>query len=1029
MSRLSLYFLGTPQIELDDVPIKVDTRKAIALVAYLAVTGEGQSRDGLVGLLWPDYDQTRARTILRRTLYALNKALPGDWLEADKETIGLNPNSEVWADVDQFRKSLSECQKHGHPPAEACPDCVKLLAEAVGLYRGDFLSGFSLQDSVNFDDWQFFQTQNLRSEMAGVLERLVSWHKGQSKLEAAIGYARRWLEIDRASEAAHRHLMELYARAGQRAAALRQYEECVKVLEKELGEVPEEETVKLYEAIKGNRVAVELPSRKSEKARNNLPRQLTSFIGREREIEEVKKLLSNTCLLTLTGSGGCGKTRLALQVASNLVGEYKDGVWLVDLAPLSDPALVPQAVARAIDVSEQPGRFYLDTLLDYLKSRQLLLVLDNCEHLIEACARLSESLLQACPKLRILATSREALSIAGELTYRVPSLSLPDPVGVSLVSALMQYEAVCLFIERALFSQPTFAATDRNAPTVAKICHRLDGIPLSIELAAARAKVLSVEEIASRLDDRFRLLTGGSRTALPRQQTLRATIDWSYNMLSEAERVLFNRLSVFMGGWTLEAAEAICGDTAGADQLPLPPAPVDGGSPPTSGGGGRERAGVRVPSVHPDDVLDLLTHLVDKSLVVVEEQGGKTRYRFLETVRQYARDKLLESGEGADLRERHLNWFLGLVERAEPEFRGPNQREWLDRLEIEHDNLRAALEWSVGSSEGEEGLRLAGALGGFWFARGYWSEGRRWFEEVLSKSSGASPSVRAKALGGAATLTMSQKDVGRGLPLLEESLSLYRETGDKNGTAWALESLGLTMSFSQGDHERAIALCEESLSLYREVGNKGGIGRALHNLGMVAYLQGDYGRAKTLSEESLSLSREVGDKRHIAFALSDLGVVALRQGDYDQATALYKESLDLFREVGEKFGISSSHYSLGLVALRQGDYERARALYKKSLLLSRELGNRMNVALCLGGLARVVVAQGQPERGARLLGAAEALLEAIGDPLPPSERPDCDRGVAAVRAALGEEAFKAAWEEGRKMTMEEAVEYALSTNP
>jgi predicted ATPase/DNA-binding SARP family transcriptional activator len=601
-SRLSLFFLGHPQIERDGVPIKVDTRKGVALLCYLAVTGQSPSRDVLTNLLWPEYDQAHARNDLRYTLSTLNKALGGSWLEVEKDSVGLKRGEGLWVDVDQFHRHLSECQTHGHPLAEVCPDCVNPLTEAVRLYRGDFLAGFGLRDSVNFDDWQFFQTQSLCSEVEGVLEKLVLCHRGRDELEMAIGYARRWLELDRDNEKVHWHLMELYALSGQHAAALRQYRECVKVLKKELGASPQEETTQLYEAIKGKWLMAKLRSFKPSSAFPNvpsslrvkspshslssesgqtlngmrersLPIQLTSFIGRKREIVEVKRLLITTRLLTLTGPGGCGKTRLALQAASGLLKKFTDGVWLVELAALSNPYLIPQAVAGALNVSEQSGRPLLATLSDYLQSKRLLLVLDNCEHLIEACATLCDSLLHACPNLRILATSREALSIAGETVWCVPALSFPDPrlltagadpstglrqaqsgssepaltlsetrgKGQALVSALTQYEAISLFIDRAVAVLQGFAVTDQNAPAVAQICYRLDGIPLAIELAAACVNVLSVEQIATQLDDCFRLLTEGSRTSPLRQQTLRATMDWSYNLLSEVEQVLFRR--------------------------------------------------------------------------------------------------------------------------------------------------------------------------------------------------------------------------------------------------------------------------------------------------------------------------------------------------------------------------------------------------------------------------------------------------------------------------------------------------------
>jgi predicted ATPase/class 3 adenylate cyclase len=685
---------------------------------------------------------------------------------------------------------------------------------------------------------------------------------------------------------------------------------------------------------------------------NNLPVQLTSFVGREREIAEVKRLLTTTRLLTFTGAGGCGKTRLALQVAADVLEDYPNGVWLVELAPLSDPSLIPQAVAGELGIREQPGQSLLAILSDYLRSKKMIIILDNCEHLISECARLTDAFLHASPSLKILATSREGLGIAGELTYRVPSLSIPDLKNLPSAENLSQYEAVRLFIERAIFSQPTFAVTNRNAPAVAQVCHRLDGIPLAIELAAARVKSLPVEQIAKRLDDRFRLLTGGSRTALPRQQTLRAAIDWSYNLLTEAERVLLRRLSVFAGGWTLPAAEAVCGGEG----------------------------------IEAHDVLDLLTHLVDKSLVAMEGEG-EGRYRLLETIRQYARDRLMESEEGADLRGRHLGWFLDLAEKAEPELYSEEQATWFDRLDAELDNIRAALEWSLGGEEAERGLRLAAALWWFWGVRAHGIEGREWLERALAMSSGVPVSARAKALYGA----------------------------------------GLGALF-QGDYERSVTLAQESLALCRELGDKVGITHSLFILAWYkGYYQGNFEEAVKLYEEVVVLRREIGDKRGIAHSLYALGRFVLGQGDHERAVALGEEGLAMCRELEDKWGIAVSLGILGHVARHQGDYSRATRLVKESLALSRELGFKLGIALCLEELAGSTGAQGQPERAAHLYGAAEALRQVIGSPILPSERADYDRSVAAVRAGLGEEAFAKAWAEGRRMSTEEAIQLAMMT--
>ncbi|MSP12497.1 MAG: adenylate/guanylate cyclase domain-containing protein, partial [Chloroflexi bacterium] len=530
---------------------------------------------------------------------------------------------------------------------------------------------------------------------------------------------------------------------------------------------------------------------------HNLPVQLTSFIGREKEMADIKRLLPSTHLLTLTGVGGTGKTRLSLQVAADLLEEFADGVWLVELAPLADPALVPQAVATALGVREESGRPLLATLTDYLRAKHLLLILDNCEHLVAACIQVAEALLRACPHLKMLATSREALGITGESIFHVPSLPLPDPLRLPPVETLTQYEAIRLFIDRAVAVKSDFTVTNANAPAVAQICHRLDGIPLAIELAAARVRALSVEQISKRLDDRFRLLTGGSRSALPRQQTLAALIDWSYNLLTAPERALLQRLSVFAGGWSLEAAEQVCADVG-----------QDSGHP-------RD-------VVLSSEVLDLLTRLVDKSLVNAEDQDGETRYRLLETIRQYARDRLLESGEGDQVRDRHLQYFLQLAEEGEIQLRGPQQMAWFKRLQTEQDNFRIALQWSLGT---EAGLRLAGALADFWvWWRGEISEGRRWLEEILAQTAGLGrTAARAKALCAASWF---QDDSTAKRSRYEESIAIWREVGDQRGLALALHYLGL-LELEQNHLAVARQWNTESQELWRAAGDAWGLARSL----------------------------------------------------------------------------------------------------------------------------------------------------------------------------------------------------------
>ncbi|MFQ5808876.1 MAG: tetratricopeptide repeat protein, partial [Armatimonadota bacterium] len=795
------------------------------------------------------------------------------------------------------------------------------------------------------------------------------------------------------------------------------------------------------------------PLRALESFATNLPLQTTSFVGRERELAEVKALLTETRLLTVTGIGGVGKTRLALQVGADLLDEFRDGVWLVELAGLSDAGLVGQAVASALGVREEPNRGLLETLLDHLRSKRLLLILDNAEHLLEACAELADALLQTCGDVQLLTTSREALGIAGEATWQVPSLPAPDAerlqsLGAGLPAALTQYDAVQLFIERAAAAKSGFAVTNENAPAVAQICWRLDGIPLGIELAAARTKALTAEQIAERLDDRFRLLTGGSRTALPRQRTLRAAIDWSYELLSKKERGLLRRLSVFAGGWTLEAAEAVAADQEGAD----------------SAAGGR--------LIEEHEVLDLLSQLVEKSLSVAEEETGEMRYHLLETVRQYGAEKLRGMREDLVTHRRHRDWFLSLAEGMAAELRGPEQNLWLGRLEREHDNLRAALEWCKCEGDGvEAGLCLAASLSRFWHIRGYWTEGRSHLEDTLALECDAGgdgetrKAARARALNGAGFLAFRQGDYAAARAFHEESMEIRRELGDRRGVGTSLNNLGLVAA-DQGDYEAARAMYEESLAINREegskvweaitlnnlgivaerqtdyararelfeqslairreLGEKTGIAGSLNNLAVVARHEGDYAGARALLEESLEIKRELGDRRGVAGSLTNLGIVAERQGDYAAAQALLEESLETKRNLGDKVGVASSLLNLGVVARSRGDGGRARELFEESLAIRRELGEAPGIAECLEELGGISGAQGEPEVAARLLGASEALREAIKAPVPPDDREEYDSDVATVRAAMDEAAFAAAWSEGRAMTMEEAIAYALA---
>jgi predicted ATPase/class 3 adenylate cyclase len=812
---------------------------------------------------------------------------------------------------------------------------------------------------------------------------------------------------------------------------------------------------------------------------HNLPSQLTSFIGREREMLTIKLLLvvDRSRLVTLTGAGGTGKTRLALQVGADLLEGFRDGAWLVELAPLMDPALVPQTVLAALGAREVPGKAISSVLSEYLRSRQLLLILDNCEHLVEACARLAEGLLKACPDLKILATSREILGVAGEVALRVPSLSMPAARERPTLEKLAEYEAVRLFVERATQALPGFELTAGNAPVIVRICNRLDGIPLAIELAAARVRLLSVEQIAARLEDAFRLLGGGSRTALPRHQTLKALIDWSYNLLSAPERSLLIRLAVFAGGWTLEAAEEICGEEDRSEIFPL------------------------------------LAQLVDKSLVMAGQGGeAEARYRLLETIRQYARQRSEKSGDGERVRDRHLDFYLMLARQAEPQLRGKDQVAWLDRLDMELDNLRAAMEWAC-SVRWEEGLELGTALLWFYHIRSHGKEGIDWLERLLAAEAQAEGGQagnpeqrlkRAKALDTVGFLVWMQNQPAKGREYLKESVAIFQELGEggRQGLAGALQHLaGVTddgkqkqamyeesldiarkledpfsiaqglqelgwLRLGEGRFEEAKVFFDENLALRRELDDLDGIGFALLGLGNLEGMQGHYERAKELYAESLACYQRNKNVNFMSQAIFGLGNIAWSQGDYGEASRRFEEVRVMSQEIGYPNLLSNAASSLGMLAWSTGEYEFAVKRAQKALQEGQETGE---ITLMINGyflLAKVALSQWKPAeaeanlrkimeitsgilslevlnarsaniildafgmlarrkgeltRAVSLFAAAEAICGWAIYTKSPAESSEREADLADLRAELGEAVFSAAWAEGQKLEIAQAL--------
>lgn len=746
--------------------------------------------------------------------------------------------------------------------------------------------------------------------------------------------------------------------------------------------------------------------------RDNLPAPLSTFIGRKQEITRVKELLSKHRLVTLSGTGGCGKTRLALQVASELREVFRDGIWLTELASIAEEEFVARAAASTLALREQADQPASESLANYLKARQVLLIFDNCEHLAAAVAQLSAALLVSCPEIQIMATSREPLGVPGEMVWVVPPLSLPDPQpwrepggDLSALTTYQQSEAIQLYAARAAAASPGFELNVENAPWVAGICRRLDGIPLAIELAAARMRAFSVRQISERLDDRFHLLTSRLRTTPLRHQTLEAALDWSFQLLSESEQIVLRRLSVFALEWTLEAAEVVCSDG----------------------------------SITPAEVMDDLSNLVEKSLVMADSPLTGQRYRFLETIRQYAYQKLVEAGEADQVRDNHLNYFLHWVEMNAAHLSGPDQPAWLDSFAAEHDNIRAALEWSHSSpSRIELGLRFAAACGRFWRLHGDFSEGRERLNTMLRLSDPqARTNARAWALLWSARLAYLQSDYPALQAMAQESLEICRQLGPagKTGIARALDLLG-ELATEVGDYQTASALIEDSLNIYRSLNEKRGIAEMLMRLGWAAMRAGDYSRAESLINESLPVIRELGEKSLLGEILSGMGELAVRQGKYDQANRLLEESLALRRALNERWGVAATLGSLGWAALLQRDYERMREMMGESLTLRIEIGERGGTAWCFEKLAEATILQAQSipnpfrrlalQRSVQVFAAAASLRAPLQSIIDPADIPEYERILADLRGVLGEPAFEAVWDKGRRLPLAEVVNLALT---
>jgi predicted ATPase/DNA-binding SARP family transcriptional activator len=1030
MAALSLALLGAFQVERDGQPvIGFESLKVRALLAYLVIeANRPHQREALAGLLWPDLPDETARTNLRQALANLRLVI-GDrgadppFLFATRETIQFNPASDHWLDVATFTTHLAACSTHPHRRIVTCRSCAQRMEQAAALYRGSFLDEFFLSDSAAFEEWAALQRERFHQQVLQALAHLAASYERRGAYEEALRSARRELELEPWCEEAHQQLMRALWFGGQRSAALAQYQTCRRILTDELGVEPAPETTALYERIcndathavrsDGTDRALRLPP---------LPIPPTALVGREAELADLADMLANPAcrLLTLVGPGGIGKTRLAVQAAAEQRATFTDGVAYVSLAPLGSDAFLVPAIAEAVGLtfSSQPDPKV--QLLNYLQEKELLLVLDNFEHLLTGAGLLGD-LLRHAPGVSILVTSRERLNVQGEWVVEVAGLQVPRE---DQVEGIADYSAIALFLQCARRVQAEFAFSEVEQRSVVHICRLVEGMPLGIELAAAWVRALSSAEIAREIAAGLGFLTTSLRDVAERHRSLHAVFEHSWRFLSADERCVFGRLSVFRGGFGREAAERVAGAK-----------------------------------------LSLLAALIDKSLLRRTATG---RYDMHELLRQYAAEQLEAAGETAPTQDRHLAFYLALAETAEPELRGAQQELWFDRLEADHDNLRAALEWGrTEASNRVRLLQLAGALVWFWIRRAYLNEGRSWLEAALAHADASVPvPIQAQALDAAGQIAWFQGYFASACQLLEQSATLWRALGaeGQRGLAFALgglvravrergrpaaallvaeESIALfrdqgerwgladalidqAMAFRElDDFGPAHATIAESIALWRELGDRWGLSRALHYAALIAYRQADYADAGALSEESLLIRRALGDKQAIAYSLFNLGRVAIHQSDYTRAKTLFDESMNLFRHIGDTGGIVRSLYYQALMAHLQGDNARAKTLFEQTLTLGREAGPKWVGAAGLLGLAGVAAAQGQAWRAARLCGAAEVAIAAASTFLETVERAYYDCLVATALGELGQQAFDEAHAQGHALTLEQAIAEAL----
>ncbi|MCI0394921.1 MAG: tetratricopeptide repeat protein [Chloroflexi bacterium] len=997
MTGLIFSLLGQLQIEHRRLgAITLANRKAIGLLAYLLIESDhAHSREFLLGLLWPNLPTAAAQNNLRVTWSHLQKALGTSdsdeqpHLIGNRLTLHFNPLSDHELDVARFHTLIEACRLHPHPDQNDCLECAARLTEALDLVRGEFLDEFSLPNCLQFDEWLLMQRQRFQVQVTAALEQLAAFHERAGRLAEAERATRRLLEYDPLSESAYRQLMRVLARADQRSAALDAYETCRRVLATELGLAPAVETVTLAEQIRA------VAPFEAHATRAALPPVLTRFLGRQQESARLVDLLSRRTvrLVTLTGPGGVGKTRLALEVANRMAGVFAHDICLVELAGVADGSAVDDAVAAALRLPTNTGRSSTAAIVDYLRDKTMLLALDNCEHLVKACARLVQTLGREAAGLTVLATSRVPLHLAEEHVVRLEPFATPainDAERLTVAESL-NFDSVQLFTNRAAQSLLHFRLTDANVLAVARICQQLDGIPLAIEIAAAQVRTLPIEAIAERLGQRFTWLNRRAGETMPRQRTLHTLIDWSYGLLSHQERPVLRRLAVFAGGWTLEAAEAV--------------------------------------STPGEPCAEVLAELVDHSLVVFGADAERRRYSMHETIRQFAQEQLRGSDQEADALERHARYYAQLVSRAAENRAGRTLPERLRTVQDDHDNLRRAFEWLL-AHDREQALAMVAQLGTelkFWELGGFFQEGRRWLQRALEGTQGSVSIQRAQALLAAADLSSAISDFDYGLQCARQAQQLFQQLGDGRQEIDA-RLMYCDLARYAGELAHLKTQIEEALQMAEHMSYTAGIakGKQLLAINIVYTTGGEFEAAIQYEIQSVALWRELDSPFELATALNLLGADLLELHEYAAARQAFLECRDLYRSLGYQRGVALAMHNLGETAHGMGEYASARELLCESLRMRRHLRLPRGYPYSFELLAQVNESEGRYEQAVQLLAAAETLRIRIGAPLEQVAQKHVTAVLARARARLGDIAFELAWSKGATMTTEQAIALALS---